>query len=294
MKKLISILIIICANSVFASAPDIIALVNDTPITKYDFEARKKMVIMLNSIDVSDHAKEAALNNGVLNSLIEEEIISQYAIQNNIKVTKEQIDVSIDDIEKRNHMPKNGIIALFKEKEIDIQSFRKNLYTEFIKNSIVGSLSSMVSVSPSELDNAIVNVAMPDFNVEAWIFTAKTNDIRDYKQLQNLKRQLHNCDELDPKLYSNFADAEKIDRKLNELPGSTKSIIYDTKASNASSVYKEGDKFKLIFVCKKEAIISSDDVRKMKIFLSNKKMSQKAIKFFRDLKAKADIKIMIP
>ena len=61
MKKLISIIVIIFSNQVFASLPDIIALVNDQPITKYDFESRKKMVVVLNNIDNSNPSVDAQL-----------------------------------------------------------------------------------------------------------------------------------------------------------------------------------------------------------------------------------------
>ncbi len=293
MKKLISIVVILFANSVFATMPDIIALVNDQPITKYDFESRKKMVVVLNNIDNSNPSVDANLNNGILNILIEEELLNQHAASVGGKITPEQVDAAISTIEQRNNMPKGGMKAFMKERGVQMESFKRQIASEIVKHNIISSLSNSVSVSPSELDVAVINTAMPEFNVEAWIFTSKGNEHKDHKQMQDLKKRLYDCNKVDQKLYDNFADAEKFDRKLGDMPSGTKSIIHDTKVGATSSVYKEDNKFKLVFVCKKESSVSSGDLNKLKTFLSNKKMSQKATKFFKDLKSKAYIKIMV-
>ena len=293
MKKLISIIVIIFSNGVFASLPDIIALVNDQPITKYDFESRKKMVLVLNNIDNSNPSVDAQLNNGLINVLIEEELLNQHAASVGGKITETQIDNAISTIEQRNNMPKGGMKAFLKERGLEIESFRKQMAGELIKHNIISSLSNSVSVSPSELDVAVINTATPEFKVEAWIFTSKGNQSNDHKQMQDLKKRLYDCNKVDQKLYDSFADAEKFDRKLGDMPPSTKSIIQDTRVGTSSSVYKEDNKYKLVFVCKKASTVSSGDLSKIETFLSNKKMSQKAAKFFKDLKSKAYIKMML-
>ena len=293
MKKLISIIVIIFSNGVFASLPDIIALVNDQPITKYDFESRKKMVLVLNNIDNSNPSVDAQLNNGLINVLIEEELLNQHAASVVGKITEAQIDNAISTIEQRNNMPKGGMKAFLKERGLEIESFRKQMASELIKHHIISSLSNSVSVSPSELDVAVINTATPEFKVEAWIFTSKGNQSNDHKQMQDLKKRLYDCNKVDQKLYDSFADAEKFDRKLGDMPPSTKSIIQDTRVGTSSSVYKEDNKYKLVFVCKKASTVSSGDLSKIETFLSNKKMSQKATKFFKDLKSKAYIKMML-
>ncbi|MEA0970293.1 SurA-related peptidylprolyl isomerase [Candidatus Megaera venefica] len=293
MKKLIGIIVILLSNSVFAALPDIIALVNDQPITKYDFESRKKMVMVLNNIDNSSPSVDAKLNNGIINVLIEEELLNQHAASVGGKITSTQIDNAISTIEQRNNMPNGGMAAFMKERGLQMESFKKQIAGEIIKHNIVSSLSNSVSVSPLELDVAVINTDMPKFNIEAWIFTSKGNEHKDHKQMQDLKKRLYDCNKVDQKLYDSFAEAEKFDRKLDDMPFGTKSIIQDTKVGATSSVYKEDGKFKLVFVCKKESTVSSGDLSKLKTFLSNKKMSQKATKFFKDLKAKAYIKMMI-
>ena len=292
MKKLLCIIAVLFCNSVFASLPDIVALVNDKPITKYDFLSRKNMVILLNNIDVSDASLDAKLNTSILNLLIEEELLNQHAENVEIEVDPEQIKDTIRDLEKKHNMPDGGMRTYLSERGIPLEAFMTQIKSEIIKHNIIASLSNNVSVSPSELNVAIINTAKPEFNVAAWIFTSKSTDAKDLGQMQDLTKRLYDCNKVDSKLYENFADAEKFDRKLRDMPPSTTSVIHDTKPGSSSSVYKEGGKFKLVFVCKKESTVSSEDLSKLKSFLSNKKMSQKAMKFFKDLKTRADIKIM--
>lgn len=293
MKKLINILILFFVHSTLAGLPDIIALVNDVPITRYDFETRKKLIININGVDVSNPANEIALNRAILNTLIEEEMLNQHIASTGQKVTKEQLDHAISTIEQRNNMPAGGMAAMLRERGLDIQTFRKQILAELVRNQIISSFSHSISLSPSEVDMEISNISSLDFDVEAWIFTSKTDESTSYKKLNNLKKHLRNCDKIDEKLYKDFAYAEKFNNKIHAALNNTKSIMYDTKVGTASTIYEENGKFKLVFLCKKEPIVSPNDLAQLKIFLSNKKMSKKAGKFFKDLRAKAQVKIMV-
>jgi parvulin-like peptidyl-prolyl isomerase len=292
MYKFISTIVVFFAVSVCASLPDIVAFVNDSPITKHDYKSRKKMINEINNIDVSDPLAESSLNIKIMDELIEEELLRQFNETQGRIISDEQVNNEIKEIEQRSNMPKGGMQQLFKEKELDIESFKKKLKGGIIKHSILASISDSISVSPAELDVAIVNTDLAEPKVEAWVFTSINNTIEDYKKMQTLQGKLKNCNNIDKKLYDGLAIAEKFDSNFDQMPLSTKSVIYDTKAGNTTSVYKENDKYKLVLVCKKDAAVSTEDFKKIKILLSNKKLSQKATKFIKDLKARADIKIM--
>ena len=294
MKKIFSLFVVLFSVSVLANLPDIVAIVNDQPITKYDFESRKKMVAMLNNIDISDPIIDASLNSDILNILIEEELLNQHARRVGGTISKADLDNAIATIEQRNNMPKNGMHAYLTEKGLDIESFRKQIESELIKYNIISSLSQSVSVSLTERDIALISNNDQDFNVEVWAFTSRENSDKALHQMQLLKKRLVSCNQVGDKLYANFADSEKFDGRLRQMPDRTQSVVLDTKTGSASHIYKEENKFKLIFVCKKEPTISRRDLNKIESFLSDKKMSRKAAKFFRDLKAKAYIKMMIP
>ena len=293
MKRLISVFLVLFSFNVSADLPDVVAFVNDQPITKYDFESRKKIIITLNNIDISDLGVNNKINSDILNILIEEELLNQHSEKIGTNISKKEIDGAILSIEQRNKMPKNGIPSHMKAKNLDINSFRKQIKGELIKNNIINSLSQSISISPNEMEVALIN-SYQNFNIEAWIFTSKSEGEASKNKMQLLKKHLTNCNRVDNKLFSDFADGEKFDRKLSKLPIKDQSVILDTKVDSSSSVYKQDDLFKMVFVCKKDAGVSEEDLTKVKLFLSNKKMSKKAMKFFKDLKTKSNIKIMTP
>ena len=293
MKYLISIIIFFFSVNVFAKQQDIVAIVNDKPITMYEFTARKKMVIALNKVDNSDLTTDKQLNKNVLNLLIDEELLNQHAEKTGIKISEPEIDSAILTIEERNKMPKGYLLQYMKELGINADSFKKQIKSELIKYNIVSSLSNSISVSPKELDVAVINSGYEDFNITAWVFTSLNSDDKNLNKMQKLQKTPTDCNKIENKLYADFASGEKIERKLKDLGDKTKSVILDTNENSWSNIYQEDDKFKLVLVCTKKASVSGDEINKVKSFLSNQKMSKKAEKFFKDLKSKAYISILL-
>jgi len=292
MKKFISFIIILFVNTAFADIPDIVAVVNDKPITKYDFEPRRKMAILLSNIDTSNPTISARLNQDILNILIEEEMLNQHLEKIGRKISKEELSNAISSMEQQRKMQKGGIKEYLSEKGVDMSSFEKQIRGELIKHQIINSLSQSVSVSEEELQFTAIN-ADQNLEVEAWVFTSKKNDNDSFEKMKNLRRKLYSCNKMDEKIYQKFADGEKFDRNLKEMQNNTKSVVVDTQVGSSGSVYQENGRFKLVFVCKKDNKASDNELNKIKSFLSNKKMSQKAQKFFKDLKEKSYIQKMI-
>lgn len=293
MKKISAIFIILFSFAAVAKMPDIIALVNDEPITKHDFEARKKLAIILGNVDNSTSEKDTKLNDAILNILIMEELLDQHAKKINGEISDKELNNAIADIEKRNNMQSGQLFIYMMEKGADISSFKKQLRSELIKHHIASSLSNSVSVSQNELDIAIINSGVKDFMVEGFIFTALNNENSTFGTLCSLRKKITSCDKFSEKLYSDIARVEPINSKLSALSPQTQSIILDTKVGSSSTVYKEDNSFKLALVCKKEALVTGDELTSVTSFVSNKKMSQKAQKFFKDLRSKAYIQTMI-
>lgn len=295
MKKLLSVFLLLVSFDAIAKMPDIVAIVNDKPITLFEFEARKKMAIIHNNIDASNSAVNARLNHDVLNVLIEEELLNQHAEKVGGKIGEAEIANAISIIEERNKMPKGHLVPYLKNQGINIDSFKAQLRGELIKYNIISSLSNSVSVSPKEFDVAIINAAAKDFDIKAWIFASKNNDNKTYTEMQKLKKNLLSCKNVDEKLYKDFASGENFEGKISALPVKTQSIVKDVDVGVASSIYEESEQFKVTLVCEKKiAELSAPDQTQIQAFLSNKKMSKKAEKFFKDMKAKAYIKINLP
>ena len=66
MQKLLSFFIIILTLNISiakAELPQILALVNNTPITLYEFQSRKKMIMVLNNVASPTASAEKQINN---------------------------------------------------------------------------------------------------------------------------------------------------------------------------------------------------------------------------------------
>jgi len=253
MKYLISIVLLLVSFKAVAGKQDIVAIVNDKPVTMYEFNSRKQMVIALNKIDNSNPQVNSQLNKDILNILIEEELLNQHAEKVGGKISKAEIDNAISTIEERNKMPKGHLLQHLKELGVSIDSFRKQIKSELIKYNIINILSNSVSVSPKELDIAVINSGYDDFDITAWQFTSFDSNDNSLKQMKKLSKRISSCDKLEEKLYNSFATSTQLNCKLKDLNDKTKSVVLDTKKNSSSEVYQEDDKFKLIFVCAKKS-----------------------------------------
>lgn len=296
MKRLLFIILLLIPTIVYGDAiPDIVATVNDKPITGYEFSARKNMIVKLNNVDIDNSAMNKKLNQDVLNMLIEEELLKQHSSRVGATISEGAIQNAIATIEERNKMPKGELLKYLKSNGVNVETFRDQVKGELIKYNILSSLSGGISVSPKAVNKALVEEAKKDLEVEAWVFRTKDNSTKKSNELKRLEKRLSSCSKVKESLYSNFADAEKFDRKLSEFDDRLQSVIKDTKVGSSSNIYLEDDKFTFVLVCKKDPInVSPTEMDNLKLYLSNKEMSKKADKFFKDLRTKAEIQVMLP
>ncbi len=291
MKKIIFLMTIFFVSCAYAQKQNIIAIVNDEPITQYEFDSRKKLSIVMFNIDTSHQAVNKQLNVDIMNSLIEGEVLKQYAKKIGGVISEEEVNETISMLEKQNQMPKGELLKYLKSRGVNIYSFRDQLTVEKIKMNIVQSFAGGVKVSQSEFEDAIVINSDKDLEIEAIVFSSKEADKKAYNNMKKLSTNL-NCNS---PTKADFADRQEFKQNLKDFDGRMQSMIKDTKERDSSSVFKEDGKFKLILVCKKQPInLSEQDSGRMRYFLSNKKVTKRAEKFLSDLKEKAYIKILTP
>jgi parvulin-like peptidyl-prolyl isomerase len=277
-----------------ADIPDIVALVNEVPITKYDFLARKKMLIILNNIDTKKIAEfEQQLNNDVLKILIEEELLKQHAGKVGGSVDEKELNNAISTIESRNNMVSGELVHYMSNRGVDINSFREQLKAEIIKNNIASSLSQGVQVSNRQVDDAIIDNTNQDFSVEYLVFTFKDDSDASLAALNKLHKLLNQKKEFkDGYKHSLLTNTESRKENYSQLDSLSKSIIRDTTERTASPAFQDNNQWKMIFVKEKTInTISQQDEDKVKNFVFYKQVSKRADKFINDLRRKAFIEV---
>ena len=286
--------IFLTVNSAKGSPATIVALVNNEPITLYEFQMRKKMVITLNNVHNPDAKANAQINTAVLNSLIEEQLLFQHSKKVGGKISATELEEAIITIAQRNKMSKEDLFKYLSSQNIDIDSFRKQITAELIKINILSYISRSVTISPQEIDAAILLNNSKDAKISARIFTSKDKTPSTLQKMYSLHKTLKTCNEVRDAAYSKFATAITINENLSTLDHQLQTIIRDLSINQKSSVFETTKGFQLVLMCTKVIDnVTSAENDYITNFLTNKKMSQKAQKFFEDLRKKAYIKIML-
>ncbi|CAK6507504.1 SurA N-terminal domain-containing protein [Rickettsia helvetica] len=294
MRKLLLIITVFFTfNVAQASLPNIVASVNDEPITLNEFRARKKMIMALNNVESLTPAQDKQLSDLAIKSLIDESLLFQYA--GDREIPQEEIDNAIKSIEDRNKMPHGSLLQYLKSRSVNPDSFISQIKSELIKMNILSSLSRSVQVSNKEIDVAILSSDQKDVEISMQVFTSKDSGNKAFTQMNNLKNRLKKCTDVKKSLYGNFATMQIITDKLSKIEGVKQTIVKDLTPDKASNVFEVNNKFEIILVCSKKILnVNEDENNYIVNFLTNKKISQKAQKMFENMRKKAAIKIMLP
>lgn len=293
MKKLLLIITVFFTCSAVAETSNIVALVNNEPITLNEFRARKKMIMTLNNIEEVTPAQDKQLSYIAVKSLIDESLLFQY--YGDREIPQKEIDEAIKSIENRSKMSRGFLFEYLKSRSVSIDSFISQVKSEVIKMNILSGLSRSVEVSNKEIDTIIISSDQKDVEISMQVFTSKNNDSKAFAQMNSLKDKLRSCSTVNKSLYDNFATMTEATDKLSNIEGTKQTIIKDLEPNKVSNIFEKDDKFEMILICSRKILnISEDENNYVVNFLTNKKISQKAQKFFEDMHKKAYIKIMLP
>jgi len=154
-------------------------------------------------------------------------------------------------------------------------------------------MSRSINVTPREIDALILSNNAKDVKISAKVFVSKDKEVATIKKMYGLKNNLKNCENIKDSMYKDFANLTIIDENLSMLDSQSQRMIKDLGVNQSSSLFESTDGFKLILVCGKTIDTMSDEESNYVVnFLTNKKMSQKAKKFFNDMRKRAYIQIM--
>lgn len=294
MRKLLLIIAVFFTfNVAYAEPSNIVALVNNEPITLNEFRTRKKMIMALNNVEEVTPAQDKQLSDLAIKSLVDESLLFQY--YGDREIPQEEINNAIKSIEDRNKMPHGSLLQYLKSRSVNTDSFISQIKSELIKMNILSGLSRSVQVSNKEIDTIILSSDQKDVEISMQVFTSKDKSNKAFSQMNNLKNKLKKCTVVHKSLYDNFATMTEVTDKLSNIEGMKQTIVKDLNPDQASNVFEKDNKFEIVLVCTKKILNVSEDENNYVInFLTNKKISQKAQKFFDDMHKKAYIKIMLP
>ncbi|BCS51723.1 hypothetical protein GSbR_15100 [Geobacter sp. SVR] len=131
----------------------IVAVVNDEIITRNEVmreaqpairEAEKKSAL--------DDAGRSTIRHNALNALIEKKLVEQKIKELNIKVTDEDIRLSIDDVKKQNGLTQEALVTALAGQGLSFEQYRSQLQEQIEKLKLVSmEVRSKIHVSETEM-----------------------------------------------------------------------------------------------------------------------------------------------
>ena len=133
---------------------NIMAVVNDEAVSAYDVDQRLNLIIRSSSLPDTETVRHE-LSPRVLNVLIDETLQLQEAKRLSIHVAQKNIDSALALLAKQNNLPKGGLDAFLKARDIDketlLHQVRANLaWTDVIRQKFART----VTVTDEEVDKA--------------------------------------------------------------------------------------------------------------------------------------------
>ncbi len=174
----------------------IAAVVNDDVISHFDLNSRIRFVIFSSGLP-NNQASYQRLKRQALTGLINERLKLQEAKQRKITVSRQRIATAIESVEKRNKLPKGGLIRQLRQNKIDIFSYERQLESELAWNQIIRTEASKSGlIDPESIDQQIslirANKGKPEYLVaEIYIpFDAAETATGVKKLAERIKRQI--------------------------------------------------------------------------------------------------------
>lgn len=275
-----------------SSAPNIVAIVNNTPITLQEFKARKQFLQFVNNAYELSPAAETQLNKTALKTLIDEQLFINEAKKFKVEVSEQEINQAIATIEKNNHMPKGHFVGKLKANGVSVDTLKQQIKAQLIKERFAYMLSHNVNINKKEVDEA-AELANKETMLKFKKVIALQNDKQGEAKLSSLKKKIYNC-QIEPHLYQNIAQVEDISLLENKMSEQLKSQSLRLKAGQSTDILKENDQLVFYVFCAKEISgIKEDEYDYIAHALENKKISIIAQRYYERLKRKSYIKVFL-
>ncbi|QOR34719.1 SurA N-terminal domain-containing protein [Clostridium sp. 'deep sea'] len=180
-----------CKKEVAPDPNKVLVVVNDENIiqSEFDIEYTKNIEYLQTNGTTLTKEQDTQLKNNILDSMIREMLIEQYAAKDEYEPTQEDIDKAYqaiidnyESVEKFNEALKEAKTTEEEQKEI----LKKKLNTDKYLNDYVkeNNLYSQVVVTDKEVEDEFLRIVMQSGNKEL-----KLEDVKDYisSQIKNAK-----------------------------------------------------------------------------------------------------------
>ena len=186
MRSLLFIALILLSLS--ANAGQIVATVNDQPISSFDAEARAKLISIQNASPITT-AKKKEYVKAALDALINDEIKIKEAEKKGFSVSEKEIQEAIFHLEAQNGMKKGSMESMLKKNQIPLRILKNQIKADLMWLQVIQqNKKSLLPPSEKEI-TALKNNIRNELKSEGFYVAEML--IKDKKQAEECYQKLH-------------------------------------------------------------------------------------------------------
>lgn len=294
MKKLVSIVFsLIIVSNICIAGSRILATVGDDIITTNDLEKRYAVLVKTNNL-VPTSQEIKAIKLQLLHSLINEKIIIQEAKRLKINITDQDIEESIENIDRNQNLPKGSFFKHQEQYGISKEDLKEQIYVKLawqkILVDVIFATYGQDSVSDTDLNEFIAHNHPTGIRIKGFIYQFNKENLRLLKKLYKAEK-------------GNLCDIKKLKDITGVIPEKINSSLKDIKnpkIKQVASFAKEdpvilttekGNEVVVFILCEKKPTVSEKELNKIREELKDKKMQLYTEHYLKNLKKKKPIKI---
>lgn len=292
--KILSLLILLFLNINIinivngSQIPDIVATVDDTPITAHEFLARRKFIYVMDGHTQPNSEFDQRFNHFVLKTLIDDYLFINQAEKSKMPIIQKDLDEAVSHLESINKMPKGEFIKNLKANNVDINTVMIKLKAQIIHQRIAQALAGNITVN----NNEVTQVALL-FNKEVSYKLLKLTGLNNTKnieyKLQKLALKPSQCPIDDTKIKS-IATSSEVEYKSSNAPSDINNILPKLKIGEFTPVLHEGSEYSVYILCSKNiAGMNEEEYNQVTYKIANKKVGIELNKYFEKIRNKAHI-----
>ena len=155
-RFILSLILIILFASVNANAEvvsKVAAVVNDSIITTYQLEKTFQEALALNPGSQNLNAAEKdKMRRQLLDKLIEEELVKERVKQLRLKVSDEDVEAAIEDVQNQNNLTRKQLLEALQQQGMDLTTYKESLRKQILRFKLIGiEVQSKAEVTSAEV-----------------------------------------------------------------------------------------------------------------------------------------------
>lgn len=174
--------------SLTANAGQIVATVNDQPISSFDAEARAKLISIQNASPITKEKKKEYIK-AALDALINDRVKITDATKKGFTVSEKEIQEAIFHLEAQNSMKKGSMESMLKKNQIPLHILKDQIKADLLWLQVIQQ-NKKTLLPPSEKEIATLKDNIRKELKSEGFYVAEML-IKDEKQAQECYQQLH-------------------------------------------------------------------------------------------------------